>query len=318
MEHAGAAHTRPGEVVGTPAYMSPEQCRGVGRVDARADIYSLGCILYAMVCGRPPFTYQGMGELLSAHLHEPPRSPSEVNPSLSPALDVVVARALAKDPQDRHQTTAELTAALTALPDVGVTTPGPLTAPPSPAPTVVLRPIGSSASVAPSTATSPRQLRSRRSVLLVGALGALAAGATVIAAWPRAIRDGGWEREPAVVPLPPPAAVPAPETPEPPPAVWPEKRERQEEPPPPRTARVRSRARIEPPASVLVKVTNAREGLTITVDGRRASLPLRLPADRKPHRVVFRTPNFRPEAHTLFGERDQSLTLENRPAFITQ
>jgi serine/threonine protein kinase len=55
----GGSHTRTGTIIGTPLYMSPEQCRGTGQVDHRTDIYSLGCILFEMVCGRPPFMREG-------------------------------------------------------------------------------------------------------------------------------------------------------------------------------------------------------------------------------------------------------------------
>ena len=66
--------TRTGSIVGTPVYMSPEQCRGVGEIDHRTDIYSLGCMLFEMLVGRPPFTQEGFGELIQCHLGvAPPR-----------------------------------------------------------------------------------------------------------------------------------------------------------------------------------------------------------------------------------------------------
>ncbi|HKE19164.1 MAG TPA: hypothetical protein VKB80_30020, partial [Kofleriaceae bacterium] len=97
--------------LGTPAYMAPEQCKGTGEVDHRADLYSLGCILYAMVCGRPPFVSDGMGELMAKHIYEPVPPPGTLAP-VSPALEHVIMRALAKDPDARYGSADELAAAL--------------------------------------------------------------------------------------------------------------------------------------------------------------------------------------------------------------
>ena len=63
--------------MGTPTYMSPEQCKGTGEVDHRADLYSLGCIFYELVTGAPPFTKRGAGELIGAHLYVSPEPPSK-------------------------------------------------------------------------------------------------------------------------------------------------------------------------------------------------------------------------------------------------
>ncbi len=101
--------TRTDAIIGTPLYMAPEQCRGAGKVDSRTDIYALGCILYEMLCGRPPFAYTWPGELIAAHLGEMPASPKTHNPAIPDQLDAIVNQLLAKDPAARYQTMGEVT-----------------------------------------------------------------------------------------------------------------------------------------------------------------------------------------------------------------
>ena len=100
----------PGEVYGTPAFLAPEQARGDAVIDGRADIYALGVTLYRMVAGRKPF-YGSRSELLEAHLLTPPPRPSQFA-YVSPALESVILTALAKHPDDRYQSGAELANAL--------------------------------------------------------------------------------------------------------------------------------------------------------------------------------------------------------------
>jgi serine/threonine-protein kinase len=104
--------TRTGALIGTPMYMSPEQCRGTGQIDPRTDIYSLGCIFFELVTGRGVFNHDGLGEVIAAHLYEPPASVRSLNPLVSPELDACIQRMLAKRPEDRFQTMDEVTAAL--------------------------------------------------------------------------------------------------------------------------------------------------------------------------------------------------------------
>ena len=111
----GHFKTRTGSIMGTPVYMSPEQCRGAGEVDHRTDIYSLGCILFEMLAGRPPFTYEGFGELISAHLSTIPPRVTSFDAKLPAAADALVARLLAKSPDERPQTMRDLMSELDAI-----------------------------------------------------------------------------------------------------------------------------------------------------------------------------------------------------------
>ncbi|MBY0548143.1 MAG: protein kinase [Candidatus Obscuribacterales bacterium] len=101
--------TRTGTLVGTVFYMSPEQCSGL-RVDHRADIYSLGCILYQMLTGRPPFQADNPIALMRQHTTEQPRPLSEHLPleEIPEGLENVIRHALAKDPADRYKSMLEL------------------------------------------------------------------------------------------------------------------------------------------------------------------------------------------------------------------
>lgn len=104
--------TRTGAVMGTPTYMAPEQCRGAGSVDHRADIYALGVILYELVCGRAPFVAEGFGEIIAAHLTAPVPAPRTFAPDLPAHLEAVLMRLLAKRPDERPGSLDEVRAAL--------------------------------------------------------------------------------------------------------------------------------------------------------------------------------------------------------------
>ena len=98
-------------VFGTPAYMSPEQCASTGTVDGRTDLYSLGCIFYELVCGRPPFGHGGVG-LIASHLRDAPLPPRALAPWLPPAIEQVIMRLLEKQPEHRYGSCAALITAL--------------------------------------------------------------------------------------------------------------------------------------------------------------------------------------------------------------
>jgi serine/threonine-protein kinase len=94
--------THSGMIVGTPEYMSPEQCAGDQPIGAASDVYALGLLAYFLLTGRSPFGGRGIVQVLAAHLHETPRPVHEVRPDLPPALSAVIARALEKAPADRY------------------------------------------------------------------------------------------------------------------------------------------------------------------------------------------------------------------------
>ena len=113
--NANAAHTRTGSLLGTPIYMSPEQCRGAGYVDHRTDIYSLGCIAYHALTGRPPFEFEGFGEIIAAHLNQPPAPPRTLVPTLSLPVETFLLQLLEKDPGRRPQTMEAVVVAMEEL-----------------------------------------------------------------------------------------------------------------------------------------------------------------------------------------------------------
>ncbi len=110
-EQPGSRRTRTGIVMGTPAYMSPEQCEGKGNVDHRTDIYALGIVLYEMLTGRVPFIGEGYGEILVQHLTQAPISPSQFR-LLPPHVESVVLKALEKNPADRYPNMEEFMRAM--------------------------------------------------------------------------------------------------------------------------------------------------------------------------------------------------------------
>jgi serine/threonine-protein kinase len=126
--NTSSVRTRTGSVMGTPAYMSPEQCRGTREIDRRTDIYALGVILFEMVCGRPPFVSEGFGEMVHLHISEPPPPPRTFNPAIPEDLERLILWCLAKEPDDRVQTMTDVHAALTGRP----TPPARATAPTQP------------------------------------------------------------------------------------------------------------------------------------------------------------------------------------------
>lgn len=103
--------TRPGAGVGTPEYMSPEQCQG-GAIDGRADIYALGIMLFEALVGKPPFQGNNYPALAHSHIYEMPPRPSLLNPAIPPGVEQIILTALMKNPQQRFQQANDLADAL--------------------------------------------------------------------------------------------------------------------------------------------------------------------------------------------------------------
>jgi serine/threonine-protein kinase len=137
-QKAGGALTQMGMVVGTPAYLAPEQALA-DPLDARTDIYALGCVLFELVTGRPPFVADSLQKIISMQLREAPASPASLRKDLSPAMCEVILKALAKDRAHRFQNVKELALALRESVKRNAPVPGafddwpPADAPPGPA-----------------------------------------------------------------------------------------------------------------------------------------------------------------------------------------
>jgi serine/threonine protein kinase len=308
-----SVRTRTGAMLGTPVYMSPEQCRGTGIVDGRADIYALGCILFELLTGRPPFIYAGFGELISAHLSEMPLPVRRLAPHVSTSLDALIARLLDKDPARRPASMEDVrdqlrTPSLRAVESVrapaGQTPPtrwpraqvdsprardagphpvastgrGTLIAPPARPSHTTLSEMATDSTRSGRAAGSPWRRRGA-AVVVLGLMGG-AAALFVLRAAPT--------RTTAMV------VAPTPMTPTPTPTP---------------TAETTMATRGAAGAMVSIDVGDAPADLSATVDGRTATLPIELPSGAGEHTLVFSAPGFRERVIKVDGQRSQRLTL---------
>jgi eukaryotic-like serine/threonine-protein kinase len=195
----GPSLTLAGTLIGTPAFMAPEQIMAAQDVDGRADIYSLGAMLYQVLTGALPFAGEQIAVLM-AHVQEPPPAPSAKAPQVTPALDAVVLKAMAKKPADRH---ADPAAFIAHLEEAwigrvrGVRAPSGTTTPSgsTPAP-------GTSATPAPGANAAPEPARTRGSSIAAPLAGVVLA---------LACAGGGywWWRAHHATPTPAPAPAPS-------------------------------------------------------------------------------------------------------------
>jgi len=173
--------TMTGAVLGTPAYMSPEQ--GMGRpLDGRSDVYALGVILYEAVTGRVPYKAETPVAVIFKHISDPLPPARELNPAIPEPVERVLLKALAKRPEDRFQTAAEMVAVLqAAIPEAGP--PAALAPPPSPQPTTFIMPASQPRVVPPVT---PRPGLPGWAWFALGlGLVAVVGAAALAALWPR-------------------------------------------------------------------------------------------------------------------------------------
>jgi serine/threonine protein kinase len=326
-ESAGSVKTQIGTVMGTPTYMAPEQCRSAAEVDHRADIYALGCILFELVCGKPPFRAHSIGQLIAAHMFEDPPTPSSVVATVPADLEDVILRALAKEPDERQGSMSNLAvelAACSAMPGLIPTPklsrksqPVPVAYEPTiaPAPSIAMEP--TVAPIIPLTVPAPPATvghtldqpelttlgRShgeitvppppkRRTGAIVSVAAAMLAAGIAIVVWQR----GGSSAEPI------PAAAPAP----PPTKVVFEPRSEQPAAPP-------------VPATITVSIESEPAGATVIqdIDGMRIG---RTPFDRRLAPVaggtlvyILRLEGFEDTRVELAADRDDRETVALKP-----
>ncbi|HUS27662.1 MAG TPA: protein kinase [Kofleriaceae bacterium] len=213
--------TQTNAIMGTPMYMSPEQCRGAGGIDARSDVYALGCLMFALITGLPPFVAEGHGELIVMHLTQPAPLMSSRAQHVAPAVDAIAARCLAKNPAERYASGTELAHAIGMLitslsqPGPGVMAPNTAT---HQAPTIALSSeqqttLSGAAAQTPGTMTTQVVTRSKVP-LIAGAIAVLgiAGGIGFLAV------NGGGDKKTTVAsesPTTPTPPAPKPEAPKP-------------------------------------------------------------------------------------------------------
>jgi eukaryotic-like serine/threonine-protein kinase len=315
---ASPSHTDSKMLLGSPAYMSPEQCAGAKAVDARTDIYALGCILFEMVTRRRVFDYPGAGQHIAAHQTEEPIDPVALVPAVGRPLGDLILRMLAKRPQDRPQTMEDVArlldgeGTLPALPPRASSGPG----------TWAAAPRLSEAEVPPPdpTRTTQRQTTHRERAgaaggrrtllwLALPALGASLAGGMFL--WRGGIAPSTVDR----TTLAPPnaadsrrpdggtAATPTTQTPASPSIV-------------PLPAPAPATAKAPPPVAVIA-VTGLAPGTRAYVEGAEVRLPLELPRADGSVQVLFRAPGHH-DASLLVDpegppEIDAGMTARQRP-----
>lgn len=170
--------TKTGSIIGTPIYMSPEQCKNAAGIDHRSDIYSLGCVLYRMLAGRPPFSSGSAGEVIGMHLYVDPQPIAEVASDVPSDVAALIMRCLAKQPDDRPSTMREVIEALVDAEGGATEDPVALAVDDDEGPPTTYDPLPSGSIVAdPHASTSPWPRR------VIVAVSVLAAAAVAYVGW---------------------------------------------------------------------------------------------------------------------------------------
>ena len=287
---AQSVNTRTGSLMGTPLYMSPEQCKGAGVLDHRTDIYSLAVMLFEMVAGRPPFTAEGVGELFAKHMLEAPPQLLAVAPQAPPHMAAAIMKALAKEPADRFPSMEDFRKALTGevkLPASAVTT-GPGATQIAPA-----HPTSGRAATTLSSATSELDdsagvPRTRKLALIGGA--AVAAVVLIVVLIPKKHPPAPAPAVTASAPAQPPAPTP------PPPA-------------PKATAQVTIRFETDPPGAHVIDQKGGKDLGTVPVE-------VQLAKGSDPSKYTLRLAGYRdvPLTATPTADRTMHVVLDKVPA----
>jgi len=299
--------TQTGAIIGTPAYMSPEQCRGAKEIDHRTDVYALGVIGYQMLTGRLPFAADALGELLLKHLTETPPPADSIEPSVPAPVSQMLARALEKEPEKRPSldeimfTMDAVVAADAAVPRPGGATltaalsarfaSAPQVSGPAPAPGPHTT-LGASASEIGLERKLPP--RKRTGLIIGGAAAGLLVTAGVLVFVMKSQRGHAVRPD---LPAAPPAVVERP-APSAPPIAAAKPPEKPEEKPAEKTVDI----------AIRTDPSSAR----LEVDGEPVGNPFSrtVVKDGHPHRITASLPGFGPIAETISFDRDRELILK--------
>jgi eukaryotic-like serine/threonine-protein kinase len=315
--------TRTGAVIGTPKYMAPEQCRGVP-VDHRADLYSLGVMMFVLGTGRAPFVGEGAGDVLAAHIHVPPPLMSSLVANVPPEIEALVQRLLVKAPADRLQSAEELIFTIDAITAKGSAMGSSPSMTPLPAvpfaadpptrpsnPTTLSALSGAAFDKPPTAAGSGRSRTVAVAALVAAALGGVAIAFSMKSSHDGAAKPVASSEPPPAVALP--AAAPTPATPATPEAPAPAA----PEPLPTPSPTVAAPAAPEP-ATVELAIASTPDGAIVLRDGAQLGVtPFHgtLPHGDAPVKLTLRKSGYKDKVLTVVpaAALDETVKLEPRP-----